>query len=167
MEFSTPSTVCRWHQAEFFDRLRGKARLSDLSCLKVEPHEPKGVQQGHMQGLAPGSGQSPVPVQTGKWMDWGQPHNGALGEKTLTWAGHVCLHMIAKDLIAKSVISWASQKEVWPTDRERWFSLYTPFSWDLTRIRRYGLRVPEDSQEKDQRTGTPLLWRKAESVEVV
>lgn len=51
MESSAPSAVCRWHQSELCDRLRGDASLRDLSQLKIELHEHHTV-QGHMQGHA-------------------------------------------------------------------------------------------------------------------
>ena len=46
------------------------------------------VQLGQVQGPAPGSGQSPVSVQTGGWRNWQQPCREGLGDTSGWKIGH-------------------------------------------------------------------------------
>lgn len=68
------------------------------------------------------------------------------------------LNVIAQDLTAKPVISWAGQQEVWPIE-DRAGSSYTPHSHETSPEKEDTdlLEVQKAAKKKDRRTGTTFL----------
>ena len=141
---------------------------------EVGPCEPCEVEQGQVQGLAHGWGQSQAQIQAGKRMDWEQPWGEGLGGAGW-WETHhdlaTCIHNPESQLCPG-----LHQKQRGQQIKGGYSAPSIPLWWDLTwsPLSNSGVlstgktwthwSSPEEGHKIDQRGETLPLWGKAETV---
>ena len=148
----------------------------DLDRQKESPWEPNEIQQSQVQGVALGSGQSQVCIETGRTTHWEQLCREGLGGP-----GGWKLDTIQKCTLEaqKGNSTLGASKEGWPAGGERITSPPALPRWIpiWSTVSRPGVPSTgrmwccwsgsKGGQKYDQRAGTPLLWRKVGGVGLV
>jgi len=150
-----PQEIWSWHQAEWCSwHTRGKGWLPEgpRQAWEIGPCQRHELQQDHVQGRTPGSGQSQAQIQVGWRMAWEQPSGEGFGGVSWWKTQHeptMCTCNPEGQLYPS--------REVWPAGR----GSSTLLSWDSTWSTASSSRSPNTRRTCSCLSGSregPWIW---------